>query len=794
MINLNNILENNNCVVVSFNELKPYFINLKSANPSLNFKFLSINEIKKNTYGVSNECAIKLGLDNFNYDYPTIKTFLNYIKSGINVEVNEDINKYYNLLIENNFLLVEKDYKLIFKDKLVLFLGFEKDDIEINHLISKLNITNFTFINLSEIFDKKEIFVRKYLRVDEEIHDVFIRIIDLLNNSEKVSNIQIVTDFNRNYFYLNLYSKLLKLELNFKDRDSLYETKIAKTIEKNIDKLSEETIKNYDDGSDEYNLIVKYLSFYDFYNLTNKYVNYKAILSDVLLSSFIESEGIVVTNKFNFDIDKRTFLIGFDDSFFSKIAKNNEFFDDNVKILNNLNSSEIVNKENNKLLLNYLMAMNKLELYYGKSDGENKSEISYYLSIIYPDSNDYNSHIIDRLFYNYDYSKSIALSYYSYYYELARQYKERTTFYYMYDQSISKMLTRYDNQYKGISNRVNKYYKISYTQLNEFFSCPFKFYASRVLGLNTFEDNFYLNAGNFIHEIMEKVYDNDFDFEKVFDSLLLKNKNKFNNIELLYLDKLKNAAKIITDRLIAEKENSFIAKTFSEREFNIPINDKYILNGKVDSILIAENNDRKAVQIIDYKTGETELNLSKNIYGLGLQLPIYSYFLEKDKEFKEINIQGIYYINFISKILFDYDNDQIDLIKKKFLKNGAFTNSIDDLKLFEPKIIDYLDSKTIDKLGISKDGEIKKANIFDFSKPIKIMNEIYPCLIDQNIKVFIDYIENNKYPVSPFYDSETNNSFSCNFCEYKDLCFVNKKNRRIKETLETMYANEKGSK
>ena len=93
MINLNNILENNNCVVVSFNELKPYFINLKSANPSLNFKFLSINEIKKNTYGVSNECAIKLGLDNFNYDYPTIKTFLNYIKSGINVEVNEDINK-----------------------------------------------------------------------------------------------------------------------------------------------------------------------------------------------------------------------------------------------------------------------------------------------------------------------------------------------------------------------------------------------------------------------------------------------------------------------------------------------------------------------------------------------------------------------------------------------------------------------------------------------------------------------------------------------------------------------------
>ena len=318
MINLNNILENNNCVVVSFNELKPYFINKKSANPSLNFKFLSINEIKKNTFGVSNECAIKLGLDNFDYDYPTIKTFLNYIKSGINIEVNEDINKYYDLLIQNNFLLVEKDYKLIFKNKLVLFLGFEKDDIEINHLINELEITNFKFIKLSEIFDKKDIVVRKYLRVDEEIHDVFIRIIDLLNSGEKVSNIQIVTDFNRNYFYLNLYSKLLKLELNFKDRDSLYETKIAKIIEKNIDSLTEENLKMYDDGSDEYNLIIKYLSFYNFYNLSNKYVNYKAILSDVLLSSFIDSEGVVVTNKFNFDVDKHTFLIGFDDSFFQK--------------------------------------------------------------------------------------------------------------------------------------------------------------------------------------------------------------------------------------------------------------------------------------------------------------------------------------------------------------------------------------------------------------------------------------------------------------------------------------------
>lgn len=794
MINLNNILENNNCVVVSFNELKPYFINLKSANPALNFKFLSINEIKKNAFGVSNECAIKLGLDNFNYDYPTIKTFLNYIKSGINVEVNEDINKYYNLLIQNNFLLVEKDYKLIFKNKLVLFLGFEKDDIEINHLISELEITNFKFIKLSEVFYKKQIFVRKYLRVDEEIHDVFIRIIDLLNSGEKVSNIQIVTDFNRNYFYLNLYSKLLKLELNFKDRDSLYETKIAKIIEKNIDSLNEENIKMYDDGSDEYNLIVKYLSFYNFSNLSNKYVNYKAILSDVLLSSFIDSEGIVVTNKFNFDVDKHTFLIGFDDSFFSKIAKNNEFFDDKIKILNNLNSSEIVNRENNELLLYYLMAMNKLELYYGKSDGENKEEISYYLSIIYPNSNDYNSHIIDRLFYNYDYNESIALSYYSYYYELAKQYKERTTFYYMYDQSISKMLTRYDNQYNGINNRTNSYYKISYTQLNEFFSCPFKFYADRVLGINNFEDNFYLKAGNFIHEIMEKVYDKDFDFDKVFETLLIEQKDKFDKIELIYLDKLKISAKIITDRLIAEKENSFIVKTYSEKEFNIPLNDKYILNGKVDSILIAENNDRKALQIIDYKTGETELNLSKNIYGLGLQLPIYSYLLEKDEEFKDINIQGIYYVNFISKILFDYDNNQIDSIKRKFLKSGAFTNSVDDIKLFEPKIIDYLESKTIEKLSINKDGEIKKATIFDFSKPIKIMDEIYPCLIDQNIKIFIDYIENNKYPISPFYDSETNNSFSCSFCDYKDLCFVNKKNRRIKETLETIHANEEGSK
>ncbi len=794
MINLNNILENNNCVVVSFNELKPYFINLKSANPSLNFKFLSINEIKKNTFGVSNECAIKLGLDNFDYDYPTIKTFLNYIKSGINIEVNEDINKYYNLLIQNNFLLVEKDYKLIFKNKLVLFLGFEKDDIEINHLINELKITNFKFIKLSEVFDKKEIFVRKYLRVDEEIHDVFIRIIDLLNSGEKVSNIQIVTDFNRNYFYLNLYSKLLKLELNFKDRDSLYETKIAKIIEKNIDSLNEENIKMYDDGSDEYNLIVKYLSFYNFHNLSNKYVNYKAILSDVMLSSFIDTEGVVVTNKFNFDVDKHTFLIGFDDSFFSKIAKNNEFFDDKIKILNNLNSSEIVNRENNELLLHYLMAMNKLELYYGESDGENKEEISYYLSIIYQNTNDYNNHIIDRLFYNYDYNDSIALSYYSYYYELAKQYKERTIFYYMYDQSINKMLTRYDNQYNGINNRTNKYYKISYTQLNEFFSCPFKFYADRVLGINDFEDTFYLKAGNFIHEIMEKVYDKNFDFDKAFETLLMEQKDKFDKLELLYLDKLKISAKIITDRLIAEKENSSIFKTYSEKEFNIPVNDKYILNGKVDSILIAENNERKTLQIIDYKTGETELNLSKNIYGLGLQLPIYSYLLEKDEEFKDINIQGIYYINFISKILFDYDNDQIDTIKRKFLKSGAFTNSVDDIKLFEPKIIDYLESKTIDKLSINKDGEIKKATIFDFSKHIKIMNEIYPCLIEQNIKIFIDYIENNKYPISPFYDSDTNNSFSCRFCDYKDLCFVNKKNRRIKETLEAIHANEEGSK
>ena len=786
MIDLENILINNNCIIISHNELKPFFLDLKCSKPELNFKFITISDIKQNLFGIVNEQAIKIGMNLLGENYSVIKKYLSYIKSGVNINVNSKIKTLYDILIDNNLIYIEKNYDLIFKNKLVIFLGFIKDDIEITHIIEKLKITNFTFISLNELFVEREFYVHDYLRVDEEIHDAFLRVIELLNSGIKPNQIEIVTDYKKNYFFLDTYSKLLNLHLNFIDKKSLYDTKTAKLIEKDIEIITSNSIDSYNDNSYEFQLIKKYLDFYDFYNMKNKIVNYKEILQDAYLNDYDDIEGIKVTNKFYFNPKKHIILIGFDNSFFTKIIRNNDFFDDNIKILNNLNSSEILNIEYNELLKCYLFANKNLELFFGEVDGENKEEISYYLSFIYNKKDIMKKHLVGKLSYHYDYSKSLALNYYSYYSELANIYKQKTIEYYIYDQYF-KQLKKFDNTFKQIRPLKIENYEMSYTQLNSFFNCPFKFYLERILKIINFETNFYLNAGSLIHKILEKVYDNNFEFDKVYENILNSGDFIFSNKELILLDKLKLSTKVICDRLIKEKNTSSIFDTKSELDFNVPTTDpNFILTGKIDSLLLAKNEFQNSVQIIDYKTSENLFQPKLNRYGLNLQLPIYSYLIEKSPRFANYPIEGIFYISFLTNNLFDYYNLNINKINSFSLKSGAFSSSIDNLKLFEPKITDYLDSKTIQGLSIKKDGNLdsKKTFIFNFSKPIIINGKEYPSLIDQNIKIFINYLNNSKFPISPFCSNKHN---ACRYCSYKDICFKRKKDERRDKELEKIY-------
>ena len=78
-----------------------------------------------------------------------------------------------------------------------------------------------------------------------------------------------------------------------------------------------------------------------------------------------------------------------------------------------------------------------------------------------------------------------------------------------------------------------------------------------------------------------------------------------------------------------------------EKEFEVPLGDGIILKGKIDKIMTATLGEKTYAIVIDYKSGNTEVDLNNVVHGLDLQLPIYFYLLNNSGG-EEFHFAGMY--------------------------------------------------------------------------------------------------------------------------------------------------------
>lgn len=85
--------------------------------------------------------------------------------------------------------------------------------------------------------------------------------------------------------------------------------------------------------------------------------------------------------------------------------------------------------------------------------------------------------------------------------------------YYKHYFKMSKAINYYDNKFKifDLNFDLSKH-KFSYSQVEDFYGCPFKFFCKRILKLDShFDDSFYpLKSGNLVHSIMQQITKTDF--------------------------------------------------------------------------------------------------------------------------------------------------------------------------------------------------------------------------------------------------------------------------------------------
>lgn len=748
----------NNSILVIPNNIRGQVINyINNSNNLLNIKVMTFNDIKRSLYFSYDEEAVLYIMDKYKVKYGIARTYLENIYYTYGKKIDSPKFKFlYNLkeeLIANDLLIIDKYFSLFFNRKFYIYGYNHIDKFYLNMLES---IPNVEIIDMPK-YKEKELEVIEFNRIEEECEYVIRKICSLIDSGVDINDIKIKID--ESYINeLKRLSMLYNLPINFKNTSSIYSTKIAKEYLRLLrEGLSFEEV--IDDIKSKFNdtYIIKKLI-----DLSNKYVglNYdrELIVDSIIynlknISTSIKefNKAIEIVNLDNNDLkDKYVFVLGLNEGVTPKSFKDEEYFSDLE--LKELGLDTSTNKNvNAKLnLINTIYGIDNLYLSYSLSntDGE-----------LYPSSiiSTYNIEVKHtNMGRSVSYSTLSDKIYYASLLDNYTKYKEISDDLILFNSNYNISYKTYDNKFNGIdNNKLLAYIKkltLSYSAMDNYYRCGFRYYIENTLKLNAYQDTFSIFIGNLFHYILSICNNLDFDFEKEWDKYLIKRELRVD--EGIFLIKLKEELKFIINYLYRFNKDTGLNNMYLEKKITIdksstiPVEFK----GFVDKIMYRDN----LVSIIDYKTGNAQINLNNSIYGIGMQLPIYLYLVMKSNIFNSPKIIGIY----LQKIL---NNNKTITDKEASLKLvGYSTNDEGCLSIFDPT---YENSSYIKGMKKKKDG------FYSYTKLLteKEINSLYK-LTDEKINDAVNSILKGDFSINPKRIGKEN--VGCSFCKYKDLCFM----------------------
>ncbi len=578
------------------NEL-PYLVNIK---------IVSFNDLKKDILFDFDGDAILYLMDKYNYKYEVSKMYIEnmyyvYKDSYESYKLNNLVslkNELFSLGLLRKKETILKNYK---NKKLIVF-GYDYID-----MLKKYILDNFTNVKIIESDSKYlEHKVYELNTLDDEVKFIFDKVMHLLKDGVSLSNIYFtnVTDEYLNtikkysYFYgvpvsLDL-SYLLSTTIMFKNAFSVL--KDTQSFESAVKFLDE----NYDlEKEENMEIYKKIITLFNKYNTLN--YSFDKILEAIKYNSNNiknedSDEGIKISP--TYEDDDYVFLMGFNRGCIPLIHKDEEFISDSIKdgtlleLVKDLNKIEKVN------LLKKITSIKNLTMSYKL---KNKDE-EFYASILALDNFKIEK---GSIFYDCSYSDKLSCIYLASLLDELIKYDKKDEKLDKYYNTFQTSYREYDNSYKKIDKNMLRDYLnnklvLSYSSLDNYFKCEFKYLIENILKLNKYEESFDTFIGNLFHYVLRNFYNDDFDLDREYDNYL-KDKT-FSIKEDFYLKKLKKELKIICDRLKDFDSNTLFKNVLCERKIQIN-KDKdieVVFKGFIDKIMYLEKN-KTLVSVIDYK-------------------------------------------------------------------------------------------------------------------------------------------------------------------------------------------------
>ena len=312
-------------------------------------------------------------------------------------------------------------------------------------------------------------------------------------------------------------------------------------------------------------------------------------------------------------------------------------------------------------------------------------------------------------------------------------------------------------------NYINNSLKLSYTQINTYNNCRFKYYINYILRINPYEETFSIFIGNLFHEVFSKMYDDNFNFDIVFDTYL--EKRELSLEELFFVKELKKELEDSIFKIKRMEEETTFKDIYTEKELEVKLNTHVhgVLTGKIDKIMYKNNINDTYFSLVDYKTGTINTSINNMKYGIDMQLPIYLYLVYKSNIFSNPIMCGIYLQKVLfSKWKYDSDKDLNDLKTNEMKLIGYSTDNESVLGEFNRG---YSDSLMIKGMKVTKDGSI--------SKTAKVLSDEVLYNVLKYTETIVDdtarKIEEGDFSINP---KVISNLSSCRYCKFKDVCFT----------------------
>lgn len=769
---LYNFVMRQKIIISPFEMQKALLKQEREKDPLLNIKIFSKEQLISNYYGSFLDGAIVELMIEEKINYDTAKTFLSILPFVCERTDNPKIIRLFEMkqkLIEKGMYRSNPYLNIAFQNRTIEINGYIENDYYLNKILSKICPSNeVRFIKNNK--QSKSMILTTFDNIENEVHFVMNQIAGLIKNGTPVDDIKLFGVDDTYLYQVLKYAKMYHININKKPSKSLFLSQKAREFlnfyknKKNVEAaLNEIFLEQY---LDDESALVKKIILENIDSRASFLVQYdifKNVLKETKIPAIKYKEAIEIIKADNGKKNQEIFVLGFRQGVYPLSHQDSDFLLESEKLKSDCILVEKANEETLFSLTNFFDSSNNFHFSFSSRDLTTDFHLSFLVNHydfkIVEGSNDLLDH--SALAAKIEFVKMLDLDY---------KYDIYSDFLLPYAKRLKISYKTYDCSFKTFDAiGPDKTLMHSYTSLDTFIQCQFKYYLSYVLKIDDPSDNFNLKLGIMAHIIFERcLKDKDnFDFERTYREsyLYMKNKSSWTIQEDTLLITIKKHFKAACKNILDHDKYLNKPSYQIEKEVSFKLSDNSYLKGTIDKVIIL---DDKYIFLVDYKTGKQTFNNKLVKTYRSLQLPTYGLLIQNSPEYADKIIGGLYTNNVIDFSI----RNPLDVQKHPYLKLNGVT-------IFDPDVIKTIEPNPEGENPLFIKAKLKiPTNLNSLGKygfVTKSTLEEYIALTRDKYIECDEKIRDNEFTINPKRYYDTKNITSCTYCPFADICFSESK-------------------